>query len=138
MLRVIAGVALILHGYPKLVHAFSWMGPTSSFPGFVQALSPFAEFFGGLALVLGVLTPIASLGIIGDMCVALFTVHFAQDDPFVAPSGYTGASYELALMYLAIAYMFLMVGPGRYSLDYLLFKPNVTSEHRPSKVPALR
>lgn len=121
ILRLVAGMGLIMHGYPKLVHATTWMGATSGVPGWLQAMSPLAEFGGGLALLFGLLTPLAALGIMCNMAVALFLVHFANRDPFVAPSGWTGSSYETAAMYLAIAFMFLLTGPGRHSLDHILF-----------------
>lgn len=121
ILRVAAGWGLMLHGYPKLIVATSWMGPTSTIPGWLQALSTVAEFGGGLALLLGLLTPLVSVGIACNMAVALFTVHFANRDPFVLPEGMTGASYELALLYLAIAFMFMFVGPGTHSLDNQIF-----------------
>jgi putative oxidoreductase len=121
ILRLVAGFGLIMHGYPKLVHATTWMGSTSGVPGWLQAMSPLAEFGGGLALVFGLLTPLAVLGIMANMATALFLVHFANRDPFVAPSGWTGSSYETAAMYLAIAFMFLLTGPGRHSVDHILF-----------------
>ena len=120
-LRVIAGFGLMLHGYPKFVHGLSWMGTSSHLPGYIQVLSPIAEFGGGLFLMLGFLTPLACLAIMGNMAVALFYVHFANHDPFVAPAGWTGSSYEAALDYLGISVMFLLIGPGIHSLDAVFF-----------------
>jgi len=115
------GIALILHGWPKLQHAFNWMGPSSPVPGFLQALSAFAEAGGGLAIILGLLTPLAALGIICNFIVALMMVHFPHHDPFVG----MGHSWESAGHYQAIGFLLLMTGPGTLSLDARLFRPLV-------------
>jgi hypothetical protein len=40
VLRLVAGSAMMLHGWPKIQHAFSWMGPQAPVPGAAQALAP--------------------------------------------------------------------------------------------------
>jgi putative oxidoreductase len=52
------------------------------------------------------------------MVVAIGMVHVPQGDPFV---GQGGPSWELAAVYLACAILFLILGPGRFSLDALFF-----------------
>lgn len=121
VLRLVAGCALMMHGYPKIVVATSWMGPQTQLPGWLQAMSALVEFGGGCALILGLLTPLVCLGLIGNMFYALFLVHIAHHDPFVMPAGESGTSFELALLYLAMAFMFLLVGPGTHSLDFHMF-----------------
>ena len=49
LLRLVAGLAFILHGWPKIQKPFSWMGPDSAMPGLLQALAAFSEVGGGLA-----------------------------------------------------------------------------------------
>lgn len=126
--RAVIGIAFVLHGWPKMQNPTGWMNSIgmSSVPGFLQALSAFAEFGGGIALILGLLTPIAALGIVFQMLGALFLVHLPHGDPFVAMGG---RSYELALVYLAFAALLAVVGPGRYSLDYYLFGRSHTLWH---------
>jgi putative oxidoreductase len=119
-LRLVVGAAFVFHGWPKIQHPLDWMGAEASVPAIFQALAAVAEFFGGMALVVGLLTRLASLGIMSNMVVALGMVHLPHGDPFVSPTG--GRSYELAAVYLACAVVFLIVGPGRYSLDALLFR----------------
>ena len=120
ILRVIAGLAFMFHGYGKIQHPFNWMGPDASVPGILQALAAVSEFGGGLAWILGVLTPLASFGMACTMVVAVWLHAFKLNDPFVA-KGPGGGSYELASVYLSLSILFLLAGPGRFSLDRLLF-----------------
>ena len=118
-LRLVMGAAFMFHGWPKIQNPMGWMGPEASVPAILQALAALAEFGGGMALIVGLLTRLASLGIVTNMIVALGMVHLPHGDPFVSKTG--GRSYELAAVYLACAVLFLLLGPGRYSLDALLF-----------------
>ncbi len=118
LLRLVFGLALMFHGFPKIQHATSWMGPGAPVPGFFQFLAAFSEFFGGLAFITGLLTPIAALGVAATMLTALITVHFKHGDPFVTLHG---ESFESPLEYLTLAVMLILTGPGRLSLDALLF-----------------
>jgi putative oxidoreductase len=121
-LRVTAGSAMALHGWPKFQNAFTWMdGFMPGVPGIMQALAAFSEFGGGIALALGLLTPLAALGIIGTMIGALAMVHLPAGDPFVGAGG-DKPSYELAMLYLTLSILFLLNSPGKFSLDYALFR----------------
>ena len=115
-LRLVAGPAFILHGWPKFQHAFSWMG--DSLPAWLQAMAAFAEFAGGMAILVGLLTQLAALGIACVMSVAIFHVHIPKGDPFV---GSGGASWEIAAVYLAIMIALMLRGAGKVSLDALVF-----------------
>jgi putative oxidoreductase len=86
-------------------------------PGFLQALAALSEFGGGLALVLGLLTPLAMLGVLCTMGYAAF-FHISSGDPFV---GFP-RSWEPAALFFVIALCVLLAGPGRYSLDAQLFR----------------
>ena len=116
-LRLVAGAAFILHGRGKIQHPFGWMGADSSIPGFMQGLAALAEFGGGIAWVLGLLTPLASLGILCTMSVAIYMTAVVMHLPF------TGAaqSWELAAVYWGVALLLLAAGPGRFALDRLVF-----------------
>ena len=111
------GAAFVLHGWTKIQNPLGWMGPQASVPAIFQALAALAEFAGGMALIVGLLTRLASLGIATNMIVALAIVHLPQGDPFVGK----GQSYELAAVYLACAILLLLLGPGRLSFDALFF-----------------
>jgi len=113
--RLVFGGALALHGLQKLSSPFGWMGPDAPVPGFLQFLAFLAEFGGGLALMFGFLSPLAALGVIATMSVAVFMAHGA--DPWVAAPGQ--ASKEAALGYLTFGLLMLLAGPGQFSLDAL-------------------
>jgi putative oxidoreductase len=119
LIRVVAGLAFMLHGWGKIQNPFGWMGPDAWAPGVFQALAALSEFGGGLALVLGLLTPLASLGIASTMAVAFYMHAIVWGDPFVASGG--GGAYELSAVYFCIAVLLIAMGPGRLSLDRMLF-----------------
>jgi putative oxidoreductase len=119
VIRLVAGVAFMIHGWGKIQSPFGWMGPDGFAPGVFQALAALSEFGGGLAWILGLLTPLASLGIASTMAVAFYFHAIMQGDPFVSKGG--GPSFELAALYFCVAVLLFAIGPGRLSLDRLLF-----------------
>jgi putative oxidoreductase len=121
VLRFVAGLAFVFHGWGKIQNPTGWMGPNANIPGVFQALAAVSEFVGGLAWMLGVLMPLASFGLACTMAVAAYMHAFILKDPFVA-AGPGKGSYELAAVYLCIAVLFLLAGPGRFSVDQLLFR----------------
>ncbi len=120
-LRVVMGIAFMYHGWGKIQSPFGWMPPEAPIPGFLQMLAAVAEFGGGIALIIGFLTRIASAGLACTMIVATLMHAFVMKDPFVA-TGPGMTSYELALVYLAISVLFIATGPGKYSVDAKFFK----------------
>lgn len=116
LLRIVAGAAFVLHGLPKIQNPFEWL-PHSTMPSLLIALAAASEFFGGICWILGLFTPLFSFLIACTMGVALSS-HLSHGDSFVS---HGGGSYELAALYLSIALVFLWVGPGRFSLDAVLF-----------------
>lgn len=118
LIRIVVGLAFMLHGWGKIQNPFGWMGPEGFAPGIFQALAAISEFGGGLAWILGLLTPLASFGIACTMAVAFSTHAFMRGDPFVSTSG---PSYELAAVYFCIALLLIAMGPGRLSLDRVVF-----------------
>jgi putative oxidoreductase len=117
-LRLVAGIAFVFHGWPKIQNPLGWMGDAA--PGPLQALAAVAEFGGGIALILGLLTPLFAFLLACTMAYAVFVVHVPAGHAFVA--GAPGQpSFELAAVYLAIMILMLLVGPGKLSVDALLF-----------------
>ncbi len=122
LLRLVMGAAFMFHGWPKIQNATGWMDAHGStgMPSYLQAAAAVSEFGGGLALILGLLTPLAALGLACTMVGALSMVHLRMGHAFVATAP-GQPSYELAAVYLAASILFLLAGPGKYSLDGFLF-----------------
>lgn len=115
--RLIFGSGLVLHGMQKIGNPFGWMGEGAPVPGVFQFLAFLSEFGGGLALLLGIASPLAALGVAFTMFVAMATAHAAH--PFVGGPG--EPSKELAATYFGFALLLLLNGPGKISVDGLLF-----------------
>ncbi len=122
-LRVVMGTAFVQHGWGKIQDAFHWMDKMPNPPpGVFQALAAVSELGGGAALILGVLTPLASLLLAGTMAGALVLYHLPEGHPFVSAGS---PSFELAAVYLCCALAVLLVGPGVLSLDAWFFRRRV-------------
>ena len=119
ILRIVWGTAMAIHGFGKIQAPFHWMGDGAPIPGFFQSLAALSEFGGGIAMVIGLLVPLAGFGMSCTMAVAVCMHAFVFGDPFVNPTG--GRSYEMALVYLTIALLLTLMGPGRFSLDRKIF-----------------
>lgn len=112
LLRVVAGASMASHGWGKIQNPFHWLDKADSPPpALLQALAALAEFGGGLALVFGVLTVVASFGIACTMVEAI-RFHLAAGDAF--------GKWELAALYLALSVLFFFGGPGKLSIDALV------------------
>ena len=116
ILRLVVGTAFILHGLPKIRNPMHWMGDKVS--PVLQLASAVAEFGGGIALIIGFLTPFAAAALVINMIFALALVHLPKGDTFVNPAG---GSFELPLVYLALMIGLIATGPGRFSIDSLLW-----------------
>ena len=120
LLRLTTGIAFILHGWGKIQTPFGWMPEGAlPIPGMFQFLAAVSEFGGGIALIIGLLTPLASLGLAITMLVAAGVHAFVFNDPFVATGG--GGSFEPSLGYLMVSILLIAMGPGKYSLDRAIF-----------------
>lgn len=119
MLRLVCGGAFMIHGYGKILSPMTWMGPEAPVPGIFQLLAALSEFGGGIAWILGLVTPLASLGLAFTMMVAAGMHAFVLKDPFVNLEG--GRSYELAAVFLCVSILLLLAGPGKLSADAKVF-----------------
>ncbi|MGW7135239.1 DoxX family protein [Streptomyces xanthophaeus] len=132
LLRLVLGLTMAAHGSQKL---FGWFGgggisgtgqffTASGYPAgdAMAVLAGLTETLGGLALALGLLTPLAAAALVGTLVNAI-AVHGAGS--FFAPEG---IEYELLLT--AGAAVLALTGPGRYAADRFL--PPVLRGDRPA------
>ncbi len=123
LLRLAVGLTLAAHGAQKL---FGWFGGPGldAVGGFFEQLgfvpgrrnawlAGAGEFFAGLMLAAGLLTPVAAAVILAVMFVAVFSVHLKNG--FFATGG--GYEYNLVLGVAAVSLAF--IGPGPLSVDAL-------------------
>jgi putative oxidoreductase len=130
ILRLVLGVVFFAHGAQKML---GWFGG----PGFHATMGFFAhlgmptpvallvictEFFGGLGLIVGLLTRIAALGIAGEMIGAILMVHLANGFFMNWMGNQKGEGFEYHLLVIAMAAALLLRGAGAFSLDRALSK----------------
>jgi putative oxidoreductase len=117
LLRVVVGAIFIAHGTQKLFTVglagvagmFGQMG--IPLPGITGPAIAFLEFFGGIALVLGLFTQPIALLLAVDMLGAIALVQIGK--------GLVGG-YELELLLMTSALALALAGAGEYSLDRVL------------------
>ena len=115
VLRLTLGAVMVGHGYHKVfggLHHHVQFVQSLGLPGWSAYLSAFAEFFGGLLLIVGLFTRAAAFAICIDMCVAIAKVHFRN--------GLMGEhGYEFPLALAAIAFALVFFGGGAIALDHI-------------------
>jgi putative oxidoreductase len=106
---------LFLYGFAGVTGAFTQMGVP--FPGVTGPFIALLEFFGGIALLIGLLTRLIALGFVFDMLVAILLVQLKR--------GFSG--YELEFLLLTSSVALFLTGAGRFSVDALLAGRNEAS-----------
>ncbi len=116
VVRIVIGAFMLTHGIGKLMMLLG--GDSTMFPdplGIGASASLFlivlAEFVCSIFLIFGVATRLSAFPLLVGMLVAGLIVHGA--DPF--------ASKELSLLYGSVYLMLIFTGPGKYSIDQLIF-----------------
>jgi putative oxidoreductase len=113
LLRIVLGVVMIGHGYPKVFGGLSHhvqMVSGLGLPGWSAYLSATAEFFGGIVVIAGLFTRFAALAICIDLGVAIWKVHWKN--------GLLGnGGYQFPLALAAIAFALIFFGAGPIALD---------------------
>jgi putative oxidoreductase len=128
-LRLIVGYGFMQHGFAKLSRgpdAFAVVLHAIGVPAphLVAWLTILIEVFGGLAILLGALVPLASLPMAAVLLVAIFTVHlpygFSSIKLISVTSGHAQLGppgYETNLLYLACLAALVLGGSGPMSID---------------------
>ncbi|MBM5820446.1 MAG: DoxX family protein [Cyanobacteria bacterium K_DeepCast_150m_m2_101] len=132
LLRVFMGICFIRHGWPKLRNLQTWAQMLKT-PAWLCFLSAGSMWAGGIALIVGFLTPLASFAILVSMAYAMVLeikagFPFIAADPYLIPEGdYAGPmgvgeppSWEKAAMYVVMCLVLIFCGGGMLSLDTLL------------------
>lgn len=129
ILRLTLGAVFFAHGAQKMLGwfgGFGFRGTMGLFTDMMHVPAPLAflaiaaEFFGGIGLIFGFLTRIASFGIGVNMAVAVLTVHRAFGFFMNWTGTQKGEGFEFHLLVLAIVAYLLIQGAGAFSLDRLL------------------
>jgi putative oxidoreductase len=127
LLRCGLALVFIYHGYPKLfgqkeriIESFQVIG----LPPFVVYLTGTIEFFGGVALALGLLTPVAALLLVLDMGAAMWKYNFNEGI-------YAVREYELPLTLGLACLVIAATAGGPFSLDRILFRKTSLPDQEP-------
>jgi len=117
LLRLVLGIIMVRHGYDKIIpsgalYNFTHMVTHLHLPLWLGYVAAFTEFFGGMLLIVGLLTRVAALMTAGDMAVAVIKVHLHGG--IIGPN-----SFALPLALFAIALMLVFTGCGLFGLDDL-------------------
>jgi len=122
--RLVMGQAFFLTGRGKLQNPEGVIGFFTSlgipFPELNAAFVSRLEFYGGIALVLGLLTRLAAAGLASTMVVALMTADRESLLEALRMSGDTGLTDVVPFVYLLFLAWLIIYGPGPVSLDALL------------------
>lgn len=126
IVRLVLGVTFFMHGAQKMLGWFGGYGFHATMGTFTHYLgipAPLAflaicaEFFGGLGLLVGLLSHVAALGIIVNMLVAIATVHHVNGFFMNWTGQQKGEGFEFHLLAIALAIVVLIKGSGAVSID---------------------
>jgi len=113
VLRLVLGIIFIGHGYHKVnghLGEFANHVASLQLPSWLGYVASFTEFIGGILVILGLFTRVVALGLVIDMTVAIWKVHW--------PHGLMGTGgYEFPLALAAIALSLIFLGAGPIAVD---------------------
>jgi putative oxidoreductase len=123
VLRCGIGAVMLAHGINhifgggKIAGTGRWFQSLGMRPGIVHAwLASVTEIAGGVALVLGLLTPLGGAAVVGVMLVAIITNHRGNGFFIFRP----GEGWEYVMTLAIVGFAIAVVGPGEWSLDHAL------------------
>jgi putative oxidoreductase len=119
-IRIMAGIAFILHGLPKFENLQGTQGFFASvgIPADLAMVIGLLELIGGILLIVGLLTRITSILFIIEMIGAILIVK--SGNGFMGEGG-----YEVDLLLMSISISLLISGPGRVSIERDLLKREI-------------
>ncbi len=117
ILRVSVGLLMLTHGVTKLLNFFDsaplqFPDPIGIGPELSVVLAILAEAVCSILLILGLWTRAVLIPLLITMFVAIFIVHLHHDL----------ATKELAIIYFIVYLVLMMTGPGKFSLDYKIYR----------------
>ncbi|HLX63437.1 MAG TPA: DoxX family protein [Planctomycetota bacterium] len=126
VVRVMLGIVFVAHGSQKMLGWFGGNGFHATLGFFTHQmgipeplafLAIAAEFFGGLGLIVGLLSRIAAFGILTNMLVAILMVHRHFGFFMNWFGNQQGEGFEYHLLAIAMAFAIVLKGAGAFSLD---------------------
>lgn len=120
ILRLVVGVSMMMHGYPKLKNPGQTVQWTKGLAVPVAAtyLAIILEFFGGIALIIGFIVPIVAFFIALEMIGNTILKKMKMKSPYLA--GQNPGAFEIDITYLLLAVTLIVLGAGAFSIDALL------------------
>jgi putative oxidoreductase len=113
LLRLVLGIIFIGHGYHKVnghLGEFANHVASMHLPSWLGYVASFTEFLGGMLIILGLFIRVVALGLVIDMTVAIWKVHWTH--------GLMGTDgYEFPLALAAIAFSLIFFGAGPIAVD---------------------
>jgi len=126
IIRVMLGIVMFPHGAQKLFGLFGGYGFSGSLgfftdkmhiPAFFAFLAIMAEGLGSMGLIIGFLTRVAAFGILCNMIVAIWMVHWPHGFFMNWFGNQKGEGFEYHLLAIAICLALLVSGGGKWSVD---------------------
>jgi putative oxidoreductase len=129
VMRLALGAIMTAHGYHEVfggLHHHAQMVAGLGLPGWLGYVSAFAEFLGGLLILVGLFTRAAAFAVCIDLVVAIWKVHLHN--------GLIGSpdrpGYEFALAAAALALALILFGGGPIAIDHVLRGGGSTASKR--------
>jgi putative oxidoreductase len=140
VLRVGLAVVLLFHGYLKVSLGSTLWNP--ALPTFVQIVVAWGEIAAGVALLLGIVSRVAALGVIVIQLGAIWLVTGVEDFAKIqygsTMQGFNHVSpgYEYNVTLILVSVALILLGSGRWSLDWCLFGRKTATSAAAPPAPA--
>lgn len=119
VMRLALGAIMVAHGSQKVfggLHHHAQMVASLGLPAWLGYVSAFAEFFGGLLILVGFFTRVAALAVFIDLFVAIWKVHLHNG--LIGTPARPG--FEFAMAAAALSFALIFLGGGSIAMDHVL------------------